>query len=707
MALRASETGPRDDGAFARVTAGIEPGSLLEATPECLVVTRADGQIVYANRRVEQLTGFRRDELVGSTIELLIAADVLALPPDARTEALCCRSGAAQFPVEVNVGAIDAGEPLLVVTLRDLSEMQAGRDAQYEAEAKYRALVEHIPAVVYLDPVDENDTSIYVSPQIRDLVGIEPEEWLADPYAWRHHVHPDDIDRAWNEYQEAYNGHATLNHEYRMVHEDGTVRWVLEQAFPIDDDHGNPWLIQGVIFDITERKTAEEEVAFLAYHDKLTGLPNRALFEEMLESAIARGRRNDTGVGVLFLDLDNFKMVNDSLGHHAGDLLLAQLADRLRTCTRDTDLVARQGGDEFLLLLGDLDRATEDSVENPALAAAEVVAGRVREALAEPFDLHGTHFFASGSIGISLFPQDAQDGESLMKNADAAMYRTKRQEPGGFTVFQTGDHDPAHRLSLTTRLRAAVREEHWVLHWQPIIDMETGHVESLEALIRWQDPKGGLVPPLEFIPLAEELGLIEAIGDWVIAELVRQQSEWRNEGLDLRLGFNLSPRQLWSARLAEKIMGALRAGDVDPRRITVEITESTAMADPDRTQKILSDLHSWGFTLALDDFGTGYSSLARLKHMPVDVLKIDKTFVRDVHNEIGQASMVRAMIQLAQGLNMVPLAEGVETPQEYEFLRANGCRLAQGFLFSRPVPADAVPELVTREAGLLPVVSGS
>ena len=365
MALRASETGPRDDGAFARVTAGIEPGSLLEATPECLVVTRADGQIVYANRRVEQLTGFRREELVGSTIELLIAADVLALPPDARTEALCCRSGAAQFPVEVNVGAIDAGEPLLVVTLRDLSEMQAGRDAQFEAEAKYRALVEHIPAVVYLDPVDENDTSIYVSPQIRDLVGIEPEEWLADPYAWRHHVHPDDIDRAWDEYQEAYNGHATLNHEYRMVHEDGTVRWVLEQAFPIDDDHGNPWLIQGVIFDITERKTAEEEVAFLAYHDKLTGLPNRALFEEMLESAIARGRRNDTGVGVLFLDLDNFKMVNDSLGHHAGDLLLAQLADRLRTCTRDTDLVARQGGDEFLLLLSDLDRATEDSDGEP------------------------------------------------------------------------------------------------------------------------------------------------------------------------------------------------------------------------------------------------------------------------------------------------------------------------------------------------------
>jgi len=206
MALRASETGPRDGGAFARVTAAIEPGSLLEATPECLVVTRADGQIVFANRRAQLLTGFSRDELVGSTIELLIATDVLALPPEARIEALCRRSGGEQVPVEVNVGAIDGGEPLLVVTLRDLSELQAGRDAQFEAEAKYRALVEHIPAVVYLDPVDENDSSIYVSPQIRDLVGIEPDEWLTDPYAWRTHVHPDDIERAWEEYQEAYNG---------------------------------------------------------------------------------------------------------------------------------------------------------------------------------------------------------------------------------------------------------------------------------------------------------------------------------------------------------------------------------------------------------------------------------------------------------------------------------------------------------------------
>jgi len=700
MSFGLEETGP-DVRSTRHLTDLIEPGSLLEATPECLVVAQSDGRIVYANRHAEELTGFSRRELVGSSIELLIAADLLDLPEGARVEATCRHARLAPIPVEAHIGTLEVPERLLVIALRDATELQAGREATFEAEAKYRSLVEHIPAVVYLDPVDEDAASIYVSPQVRDLLGIEPEVWLNDFTAWRDHVHPDDIDRAWDEYQEAYRDHVPLNHEYRMVHEDGTVRWVLEQAFPINDEHGNPWLIQGVIFDITERKTAEEQVAFLAYHDKLTGLPNRHLFEEMLENAIARARRHDLGVGVLYLDLDNFKLVNDSLGHHAGDLLLAQLGDRLRICTRETDLVARQGGDEFLLLLGDLERAGGDpDLPDPSMVVAESVATRIREALEEPFDLAGTPFYASGSIGVSLFPQDAQDAETLLKNADSAMYQSKKQEPGGYIVFATGGDDAMQRLSLTTRLREAVQHDHWVLHWQPIVEIETGKVESLEALVRWRDPSGGLVAPGEFIPLAEELGLIEAIGDWVIAELARQRAVWSEQGLDLRVGFNLSPRQLWSARLAEKVMAKLRAEDVDPHDVVVEITESTAMADPDRTQKILSELHAWGFTLALDDFGTGYSSLARLKHMPVDVLKIDRAFVRDVHRDPSLASMVRAMIQLAQGLEMVPLAEGVETQQELGFLRANGCRLAQGFLFARPVPADEIPALVTRS--LLP-----
>ncbi len=684
----------------------LQPLSLLDAAPECLVVADADGCIVFANHHAEVLTGYGRGGLVGQAVDLLVASDVLEIEPGTQVETVC-RTRGGELPVQVRIGRIAGQRPLFVIGLRDASEIQAGREARFEAEAKYRTLVEQIPAVVYIDPVDEDSDSIYVSPQVVTLLGISQQEWLSDPYSWRRHVHPDDIDRAWQEYQQAFRAHSTLDHEYRMVHEDGTVRWVLEQAYPVSNERGEPWLIQGVIFDISERKAAEEQVAFLAYHDKLTGLPNRMLFEEMLESAISRARRHDLGVGVIFLDLDNFKLVNDSLGHAAGDSLLAELGERLRVCTRESDLVARQGGDEFLVLLADLDRSPEPAPgTETALAVVRSVAARIHEALSVPFDLSGTEFIASGSLGISLFPQDALDADTLLKNADAAMYQSKRQEPGGSVIFASTGEDPVERLSLTTRLRRAVEHEHWVLHYQPVVHLADGSVEGVEALVRWREPNGGIVPPGEFIPLAEELGLIEAIGDWVIGAMAAQQRAWADDGLDLTVGFNLSPRQLWSAHLAEKLLEKLRLADVDPSKVIVEITESTAMADPDRTQKILAELHAWGISLAIDDFGTGYSSLARLKHLPADILKIDRSFVRDVHLDAGLASMVRAMIQLASGLDMTPLAEGIETVGELEFLRANGCSLGQGFLFAKAVPADRIPELVTRTHGLLPEAAG-
>ena len=697
------ETERAREAAAVRLSRLIEAGSLLEATPECLVVAHADGRIVFANHHVETLTGFSRDELLDRPVDGLIATDPREQAAGTSVETVCHDRDGRAIPVEVHVGAIEGVERYLVVTLRDMTELQAGREARFEAEAKYRTLVEQIPAVVYLDPVDENQDSIYVSPQVTDLLGITPAEWLEDPYCWRRHVHEEDIDRVWQEYEDAYRTHVPLNHEYRMVHEDGSIKWVMEQAFPINDGDGEPWLIQGVIFDITERKLAEEEIAFLAYHDKLTGLPNRALFEEMLESALARARRFDLGVGVLFLDLDNFKLVNDSLGHHAGDQLLIQLAQRLRVCTRETDLVARLSGDEFLLLLADLDRGAGALGSGPdaGLLIAESVAARVREALEQPFDLGGSEFFVSASIGISLYPQDASDAETLLRNADAAMYRSKEFERGGYVVYASNDDDPAHRLSFSTRLRQAVADRNWVLHYQPIIDLGDGTVHSVEALVRWLQPNGGLVAPGEFIPLAEEMGLIQAIGDWVFEELARQHAEWRAQGVRVAISYNLSPRQMWTAHLAEKLLAKLAMYDVEPQDITIEITESTAMADPDRTQRLLTELHAWGFTLAIDDFGTGYSSLARLKHMPVDVLKIDQAFVRHVEYDRDLAGMVRAMIQLAQSLGMVPLAEGIETYGEYEFLRANGCRLAQGFHFAYPVPAAEIPALIRRKGGLV------
>jgi diguanylate cyclase (GGDEF)-like protein/PAS domain S-box-containing protein len=683
------------EAALGRLSDVLTPDSFLEATPESLVVAETGGEIIYANAACERLTGFDRGELLGRQANGLLATDLSSHVAGTSFETTCTRRDGDQLPVEVHIGRIEAATPLLVVTLRDRTELEAGRAARFEAEAKYRALVEHIPAVVYLDPVDENSESIYVSPQVVELLGISQEDWLTNPYAWRHHVHPDDIDRAWDEYRHAYNAHEPLNHEYRMVDENGTIHWVLEQAYPIDDEGGEPWLIQGVIFDITERKRAEEQVAFLAYHDKLTGLPNRALFEEMLETAIARARRHNLGVGVLYLDLDNFKLVNDSLGHHAGDELLTQLAERLRGCTRETDMVARQGGDEFLLLLADLERGMGPvSGTDAGVLVAESVSTRVHEALQEPFDLGGVEFFASASIGVSLFPLDADDATSLLKNADTAMYQSKKADPGGYVVYASGADDAIERLSLTTRLRRAVEQQHWVLHWQPVVELTEGRASGVEALIRWREPNGGLVAPGEFIPIAEELGLIEAIGDWVIDEVARQRKAWEADGIDVRVGFNLSPRQLWSGRLTEKMMEKLSSAGVDPHDVVVEITESTAMADPDRTQRVLSELHAWGLTLAIDDFGTGYSSLARLKHLPVDILKIDRSFIHEVDRDDDSGRMVDAMVQLAHGLGMIPLAEGIETAEELAFLREVGCTLGQGFYFARPVPAVEIPALL-------------
>jgi len=667
---------------------------LLDATPECLVVAATDGRVVYANERVRDLSGFGPDELIDHPVDELVIAEVnLSDATGSIVQGSCRHKDGTEIPVEIHVGGVEGPERrYLVVTLRDVSAVHALEASRFQAAAKYEALVEGIPAITYIDPVDENQFSIYVSPQVHDMLGITQEEWLSDLDAWEKHVHPDDVDKAWADYIEAYTNRDSLTHEYRMVHEDGHVIWVSEQAFIVRNENGEPWLIQGVIFDITERKNAEEQVAFLAYHDKLTGLPNRVLFEEMLETSLARARRHELAVGVLYLDLDNFKLVNDSLGHHAGDELLRQLAERLRGCTRETDLVARQGGDEFLLLLADLERGPSATTEIDAeVIAAESVAVRVREALQRPFDLGGTLFYGTGSVGISLYPRDATDSTTLMMNADAAMYQAKRTGPSSYVVFTSGDEDRVGKLSFTTRLRRAVEHEDWVLHFQPVIDLPTGKVSGVEALVRWHEPNGGLVPPGEFIPLAEELGLIEAIGDWVMGDVVRQQAEWRSQGIELTVGFNLSPRELWSTRLPERILGKLKKGGVDPRTVVVEITESTAMADPDRTQRILSEMHAWGLKLAIDDFGTGYSSLSQLKHLPVDILKIDRSFVSRVNEDIDNANMVRAMIDLAQNLGMTPLAEGIETQSEVEFLVEHGCPLGQGFHLGRPMPASEIP----------------
>jgi diguanylate cyclase (GGDEF)-like protein/PAS domain S-box-containing protein len=598
------------------------------------------------------------------------------------------------------------GEPIYWLGIMlDVTELVETQRNLHHLKSTYGALVEQIPAIVYQDATDENWTTVYVSPQISNLLGVTPEEWIGDSKLWSEMMHDDDRERAIEEVERGIASGEPYTVEYRMVGRDGRVKWFQDTAVMLADAEGKPAFTHGVMLDITERREAEERLTYLAYHDNLTGMPNRAMFDELLELSLSRARRADRGVAVLALDIDNFKLVNDSLGHEAGDRLILQVALRLQDATRDTDLVARSGGDEFLMLLADLDQVSPVLDENGAALTAQAVANRVLQAFEAPFEVDGTELYVTASIGISVFPLDAADAVSLMRNADSAIYLAKAAGPGGYVLNHLENEGALSKLSLSTRLRKAVEHQDWALHYQPLIDLFSGDMFGVEALIRWPDPSGGLVPPGDFIPLAEEMGLIEAIGAWVVEEICRQDEIWRAEGLELEIGFNLSPRQLWQPDPVGRIADQIENAGIDPQRITVEITESTAMHDPDRTLGVLHGFKDHGLKLAIDDFGTGYSSLSRLRYMPVDVLKIDRTFVRDVNSDVQSASMVSAIIALASNLKMDPLAEGIETEEEWRFLAARGCAQGQGFLFSRPVPPEEILAM-HRRSGLTVVDGG-
>jgi diguanylate cyclase (GGDEF)-like protein/PAS domain S-box-containing protein len=602
----------------------------------------------------------------------------------------------------------ESGEPVHWLGLMlDVTELIEAQAELHEARSKYGALVEQIPAIVYVDVADDDMSTTYVSPQIQEILGYSAQEYIDDPQLWERILHPDDRENAKATYLRGRESGDPFVFEYRLIARDGRTVWFRDSAIVLTDAHGRAEHIQGVMLDITERKQAEERIAFLAYHDKLTGLPNRTMFDELLGLALARAKRHGLGVVVVTVDLDDFKLVNDSLGHQAGDAILVQLAHRLSGATRETDLVARPGGDEFLLLLADLDPTpSAHGAQESVSVAAESVALRIQEALRTPFTVGDTELYVTASLGISSYPDDAVDASTLLKNAETAMFRSKRSGPGGYVLHAKDDADSIVRLSLSTRLRRAVEQEQWMLHYQPLIDLHSAEMTGVEALIRWPEPNGGLVPPGDFIPLAEEMGLIEAIGAWVIDEVCRQGQAWREVGLDLDMSFNLSPRQLYQNDIVDRIVDPILGSGMDPSRVTVEITESTAMTNPDRTLGILHELHARGLRLAIDDFGTGYSSLARLRYMPVHVLKIDRSFVRELDRDEQNASMVSAMVALASNLGMIALAEGIETREEWHALMDRGCERGQGYFFSRPVPADEILA-IHRRSGLHIVEGGA
>jgi diguanylate cyclase (GGDEF)-like protein len=473
----------------------------------------------------------------------------------------------------------------------------------------------------------------------------------------------------------------------RNYRKDGSLFWNDLFIAPVLNDAGDMTHSVMIVHDVTAAVAHQEELHRLANYDALTGLPNRALFDERLAQGIAEASLSRSPFFVLFVDVDQFKFINDSLGHTVGDELLRSVAARLQSCLRENDPIARVSGDEFVILL------TRAGIGDDAIAA---IINRILAAVAEPMTVAGHKLRITCSIGVSRYPEDGIDGGDLLKNADAAMYLAKRAGRNNVQNF-TRDLSSTidERVLLQSSLHGALERGEFLLHYQPLVELASGTIVGLEALLRWAHPERGLTRPGAFIALAEETGLIVPIGEWVLRTACRQMALWERAGLPpLAISINVSVRQLLQKGLAEVVAATLRETGLPPGRLDLELTESLLARDADEAISILYTLRSLGVRLSIDDFGTGYSNLGYLKRLPISRLKIDQSFVRNIHTDPGNAAIAHTIITLGHSLNLEVVAEGVETKAERDWLRASGCTLAQGYLFSRPVDASAVPDLV-------------
>lgn len=431
-----------------------------------------------------------------------------------------------------------------------------------------------------------------------------------------------------------------------------------------------------------ERNRSQQHLAFLAHYDQLTGLPNRGLFFDRFEHAIRRARRSEQLVALLFVDLDHFKDINDSIGHHAGDVLLKRVADRLRTCVRDCDTVSRMGGDEFSLVLEDI----------ASIQQVSVVAKRILHTLAEPFWIESREIFTSASVGITIFPFDDNPEGTLLQHADIAMYQAKHQGGNAYQYYLGGmGAQVASRSSLANDLRQGLAKEEFFLHYQPLVDLNTGRILGLESLVRWQHPTKGLISPGQFIPIAEQIGLIGRLGQWVLQKACTDIGQINREGVaEIPVAVNVSGRQFRHKELVEKIQEVLGHSALAPGMLELELTENVLMDDSTNHTTTLDQIKQMGVKISIDDFGTGYSSLRYLKTFPIDTLKIDRSFIQDLPYNPHNASLVASMIDMGHSLGLSVLAEGVETLEQVQFLKAHDCDRAQGYFFARPQSLDSL-----------------
>jgi diguanylate cyclase (GGDEF)-like protein/PAS domain S-box-containing protein len=577
-----------------------------------------------------------------------------------------------------------------------LRASQAFRDL-----AKHQTSLENAQRIAHLGSWEWDlvRNEIYWSSETYRILGLEPGVVIVgfDPFIER--VHPDDREQVQQAFQELLRTGNFSGEGARIVLPDGSLRHIQLQGIGTFDACGNLQHLNGTIQDVSEIKRAEERIRHLAYYDGITGLPNRVYFIERLQHALIQARRHERQLAVLSLDLDQFKRINDTLGHSAGNELLISVAGRLAEVVRreDTlaygendsaDAIARLDGDEFSLLITELGEYHD----------AARVARRLLEALRKPLHAAGQEVFVSASIGLALYPLDGDDAESLIKNAGAAMHFAKDQGRDNYQFYSRAMNATAlEKLAMESQLRKALERNEMLLHYQPKIRASTGEIIGLEALIRWRHSELGMVPPGSFIKLAEDTGLIIPIGNWVLHEAARQNIAWQREGLPaVHVGVNIASSHFHKGNLAQSVAAALEASRLEPGYLELEVTESMLMERLEEGLKTLFALKEMGVRLAIDDFGTGYSSLAYLKRFPLDSLKVDRSFIKDLPGDADDAAITKAIVAMAHSLKLEVVAEGVETTEQLAFLQQQGCDQIQGFLFSRPVPADQVPELLTR-----------
>ncbi len=684
---------------------------ILNSAGEGIYGLDLEGKLTFINPVAAQMLGWEADALVGRIIPGLVhssqpkgtlywksgpvgsAADQCFLHDV--NEEVFWRSDGTSFLVEyISTPILEHGVLMgTVVTFQDITHRRRAEVELRESEERYAVAVQGAKDGLWDWNLKTNQ--VYFSPRWKSMLGWEEDKIGNSLDEWFNRIHLEDFEQVKKELLAHFSALTPdFESEHRMLHRDGTYRWMLCRGLAVQDG-GKTVRIAGSLTDITSRKRTEKQLLHDALHDTLTGLANRALFMDRLQRAIERGKRHEDYLfGVLFLDLDRFKLVNDSLGHVIGNQLLIAIARRLQLCIRAEDTVARLGGDEFVLLLEGIESASD----------ATRVADRIQTDLAQPFDLSGHEMFATVSIGIALSSTGYEQPEDILRDADVAMYRAKALGKSRYEMFDKSMHAQAVALlQLETDLRHAIERQEFELHYQPIVLLRNNKLVGFEALVRWRHPQRGMVAPGEFIPTAEDTGLIIPLGWWVLQEACRQMQVWQQQfavNPPLGMSVNLSGKQLTQPDVVERVEQILQVTGLNPNTLKLEITESSIMENAEATIAMLQQLKALGIQLSIDDFGTGYSSLSYLYRFPIDTLKIDRSFVTRMDVELEKLELVRTIAALAWNLSMNVVAEGIETQQQLSHLRALGCDYGQGYLFSKPVDAIATEQLIAEHARL-------